>query len=280
MIKYQSDHIVLGGKYTFSPKNTFECGQCFRFNKIEGTQGTYAGIAGCKYIEVRNEGDDTLLFCSKEDFETFWRDFFDLDRDYDKILLGDDDVFLASAAEFGKGIRILNQEPWEALCSFIISQCNNIPRIKGIIDRFCKLFGEKKPFGHCFPHPEVIAALEESDLAGIRAGYRAAYIINAARAVVFGDIDLENLKRSELSTEELRKELLNLRGVGVKVADCALLYGFARHDAFPMDVWMKRAISSAYPDGYDPAKHGENAGIVQQYIFYYARECASELFTK
>ena len=165
---------------------------------------------------------------------------------------------------------MLRQEPWEALCSFIISQCNNIPRIKGIVGKLCQKFGREIEDGFAFPEAEVIAALTPEDLAPIRAGYRAEYIVSAAREVASGALDLEALKK--LPTQEARKRLLAVHGVGKKVADCVLLFGLSKTDAFPVDVWIKRVLDNVYPQGFDASVYGDLAGIVQQYLFFYARD--------
>jgi len=271
MIYAEKNKIILTGGHAFSPEQTFLCGQCFRFDVC--SDGSFFGVAGGRGIRVLQNGEKTELFCDEKDFKSFWRAYFDLDRDYGGIpaLVSDDD-FLKTAAEYGGGIRILNQQPWEALCSFIISQCNNIPRIKGIIKRMCSLFGEKNNCGYGFPEPESIAKLDADELALLRAGYRAPYLLAAARAVASGALDLEGLKNRETPTGTVREELMRLPGVGRKVADCVMLYGLGRTESFPIDVWMKRALKCYYPDGFDASAYGENAGIIQQYIFYYARE--------
>lgn len=267
MIDYNDGAVVLSGNDAFSPERTFGCGQAFRFGENEGC---CEGIAFGKRLRVRSEGDRTILSCSREDFESVWKDYFDLGRDYSAINIDRDDAFLAKAAAFGRGIRILRQQPWEALCSFIISQCNNIPRIKGIIAKLCGLYGEPADGGFAFPTPERIAALPDDGLDAIRAGYRAPYILGAARAVASGKLDLPAL--TALPTDDARRVLLSVNGVGKKVADCTLLYGLGHTDAFPVDVWMKRALSEIYPGGFDEKRYGGDAGIIQQYIFYYARE--------
>ena len=169
------------------------------------------------------------------------------------------------------GIRILNQQPWETLCSFIISQNNNIPRIKGIIERLCGNFGNKIcDFNeyYSFPSAETISKLNDNELSILRAGFRTKYIIDAAKKVAEREVDLESLENIDI--EEARKELMKIHGVGPKVADCTLLYGIHRFEAFPMDVWMKRAMKKLYP-GLDSSVFGKFAGVAQQYIFHYSR---------
>ena len=175
---------------------------------------------------------------------------------------------LTKMAEFAPGIRLLRQDPWEALCSFIISQNNNIPRIQGIVQRLCQHFGQRTPDGFLFPTPERMAALTVEGLAPLRSGFRAKYLLSAAQLVSAGQVDLEALR--VMPMEEARASLMQIVGVGPKVAECALLYGLHRLEAFPMDVWMKRAMAALFP-GYQPEDFGEYAGIAQQYIFHYSR---------
>ncbi|MBR4941792.1 MAG: DNA-3-methyladenine glycosylase 2 family protein [Clostridia bacterium] len=268
MIEVFEDRAVLSGTDAFSPEQTFLCGQCFRFDP-DGAG--FSGIAGGKFVRAEIMGEDTVLYCSREDFESFWRRYFDLERDYSAVKpLIAHDPFLVAAEEYGRGIRMLCQEPWEALCSFIISQCNNIPRIKGIVSNLCRLYGEDIGPGYAFPTAERLAELTVEDLAPIRSGYRAEYIISAAREVASGELDLEALKH--LSTPEARKRLLAVHGVGKKVADCVLLFGLGHMDAFPVDVWIKKVLDNVYPKGLDVSVYGDMAGIVQQYIFFYARD--------
>ena len=175
---------------------------------------------------------------------------------------------LKDAAKNAPGIRILAQEPWEALCSFIISQNNNIPRIKGIISRLCETFGKKSGESYTFPSAETLAVLEPDDLQNLRAGFRAGYIIDGARKVASGEIDLEALRNMPIETA--REKLMTIRGVGPKVAECTLLYGLHRLEAFPIDTWIKKAMSTLY-EGLKPEDFGEYAGIAQQYIFVQMR---------
>ena len=176
---------------------------------------------------------------------------------------------LAEAAQFAPGIRILNQDPWEALCSFIISQNNNIPRIKGIVERLCQTFGDEIDDGwYTFPTAEKLASLEPEDLQPIRAGFRARYIVDGARKVSSGEINPEKIRVTEINSA--RSELMKITGVGIKVADCTLLFGLHRVEAFPLDVWMKRAMKTLFPE-MSPKDFGEYAGIAQQYIFHYSR---------
>ena len=268
-VSYENGKIVLKNIKNFDLAQTLDCGQAFRWSADE--EGVWRGIADGKYIELYKSGEDIVIeHSNREDFENFWAEYFDLSRDYGAIIkeFGGNEV-LSAAAKAGSGIRILRQEPWEALCSFIISQNNNIPRIKGIIERLCENFGEKCGNMYTFPAADTLAPLTPDDLAVIRSGFRAKYIIDAARRVTAGEIDLKSLK--DLSYEDAQKELLKIKGVGPKVADCALLYGCGHIEAFPKDVWIKRALTEFF-GGEIPQCALGNAGIAQQYIFYYIRE--------
>lgn len=263
------NYISLAPSGLLDPVKTFECGQCFRWDADAG--GVYTGVVGKRVLRVKEE--DGLVLCSapNEDLE-YWTGYFDLDNDYTAAnALFAENEYLKICADYGAGIRILRQEPWEALCSFIISQCNNIPRIKGVVLRLCQSFGEELEEGvFSFPGAEVIAPLSESDLAPLRSGYRAGYILNAARAVAEGRLDFDEL--AVMDAGEAFSQICALKGVGKKVANCFMLYGLHRMDRFPVDVWMKRALKEHFPSDFDPASLGEYSGLAQQYIFYHARE--------
>ena len=267
---------VLASAEELDIKKTFECGQCFRWSADDN--GVYHGAAGGKALSIWREDGHIVCSAADEDI-SFWRNHFDLDADYATAALRfTEPEYLKVCADFGKGIRILRQEPWEALCSFIISQCNNIPRIKKIVSTLCSSFGEALPFGlRSFPAPENLAVLSEKDLAPLRSGYRAAHILNAARAICEGSLDLDAL--ALMPSEEAFAEVKKIHGIGDKVANCFMLYGLHRMDRFPIDVWMKRALERHFPIDFDPASLGSYAGLAQQYIFYYARtnEHASNL---
>lgn len=251
---------------------TFECGQCFRWNAAE--DGSYFGAASSLAARLR-ESEGGVYIEAPESELSFWRDYFDLDADYASARRSVEvNDYLRECAEYGAGIRILRQDKWEALCSFIISQCNNIPRIKGIVEKLCALFGEERCYEdrryYSFPSAETLASHTAEDLAPLRSGYRAPYIIEAARAVAEGRLDLEAV--AALPCEEARAALKALPGVGDKVANCAVLFGLHRMDAFPVDTWMKKALKAHFPPDFDPKTLGEYAGLAQQYIFFHARE--------
>jgi len=250
---------------------TFECGQCFRWNADEN--GVYRGVARGFAARVWEEGGSVYLM--SEAGENMWRDYFDLDRDYAAAAadFAGHSEYLDRCAQYGRGIRILRQEPWEAVCSFIISQCNNISRIKGIVERLCALYGEELEFDgrvmYSFPDAKTLSAVTKEELAPLRSGYRAEYIVTAAKAVASGEMNLEKLISCDWRSAE--KALMSIKGIGKKVADCAVLFGLYHMEAFPVDVWIKKALKEHFPEGFVPESLGENAGLAQQYIFYYAR---------
>lgn len=263
---------LIDTKDDFDLEKIFECGQCFRWNMNE--DGSYTGVAMGKAARIYKDDSGIYISGEADDVANIWHDYFDLSLDYRSVRNGlCIDEYMKKASDFGAGIRILRQDKWEALCSFIISQCNNIPRIKKIVETLCACFGDEIEFEgktyYSFPSAEKIAALEPEDLAPLRCGYRAPYIIDAAIAVSSGKLDLDKL--SEASLDEAVKALRSINGVGVKVANCAILFSLHKLDAFPIDVWMKKAIEQHYGKGFDPAVFGEYAGIGQQYMFYYQR---------
>lgn len=268
-------NIELHGAENFILSETLDCGQAFRWQKTE--QGLWQGVAFGKYLKLGSEnGIITFYDTTLDDFNNIWRDYFDLERNYKDIITAiSANEVLKTASSFAGGIRILRQEPWEALCSFIISQNNNIPRIKGIVERLCDNFGERINDSFCtFPTAERIAALSIEDLNVLRSGFRAKYILDAAKKVASGEIDLEVLKNTELN--QARAELMKIYGVGEKVADCTLLFGLSHIEAFPKDVWIKKAMEKLF-GGVLPECASPYAGIAQQYIFHYARMTRLEI---
>lgn len=256
----------------FDLEKIFECGQCFRWNADE--DGIYTGVAMGRAARIRKAGGSFFITCSEKDFKNIWYDYFDLAKNYacmrEKLAVDD---YMRRAVEYGAGIRILNQDRWETLCSFIISQCNNIPRIKKIVETLCRQFGDPIDFlggeYYSFPSAQRLAPLEPEDLAPLRCGYRAPYIIDAARAVNEGRLDLDALSRS--SFEDALKALKAQNGIGDKVANCAILFSLRMPGAFPIDVHMKRAIAEHYGSNFDPCVFGSLAGLAQQYMFHYQR---------
>lgn len=259
-------------------RKTLLCGQCFRWREV--SPGVFTGTAAGRELTV-TQAEVPLLAA-----DPFWRNYFDLETDYAALAkqLAKLHPRLREAANYGRGIHILRQEPWEALCSFILSQNNHIPRIQGIIDRLCEpnawgtqptvptlgsTYGlRQRAAQRPFPPPEVLAELQVEDLAGLRCGFRAKYVLDAARRVADGRLPLEELREAPLP--QARAALMQVFGVGPKVADCTLLYGLHRMDAFPVDVWIGRAMERWFP-GVQPTDFGAAAGLAQQYIFDYIR---------
>ncbi|MBR4859556.1 MAG: DNA-3-methyladenine glycosylase 2 family protein [Clostridia bacterium] len=253
----------------FDLARTLDCGQAFRW--VQTAENEWHGVAFGRPLTLSQEGNEiTFIGTDEEDFENIWKPYFDLDRNYGELCERlSADPHLKKAVEECSGIRLLKQEPWEAICSFIISANNNIPRIKGIIDRLCRLLGENLGGDdYSFPTPEKIAEAGVEGIAPIRAGFRAKYIIDAAQKVANGEIDFEKIYSASL--EEGRDELIKIKGVGEKVAQCALLYGFGKADAFPVDVWVKRIMAEMYPEGLPECTEGVR-GIAQQYLFHWRR---------
>lgn len=269
--------LIFKNVYPFDLEQTLDCGQSFRW--VKNDDDSFTGVAYGKVVTA-SYSDGVLAITGDGDLdEKLWRRYFDLDLDYADIKskLSSMHPVLLEASEYAGGIRILNQEPFEALITFIISQNNNISRIKGIVNRLCENFGEKIDDKHySFPTAQRLAVLSVDDLAVIRAGFRHRYIIDAAQRVASGEIDLEKLRK--IDYEYAQKELMKITGVGVKVADCVLLYGLHRLESFPLDVWMKRAMVVLF-DGMKGDEFGEYGGIAQQYIFHYSR-MHKELFSE
>lgn len=248
---------------------TFDCGQAFRWSQNE--DGSWHGVAFGRAVNISQNGTEiTITGNVQNGDEALWKSYFDLDRDYGAICEKlKADKYLKSAIDEYSGIRILKQDEWEALCSFIISQNNNIPRIKGIVERLCMTFGEDLGNGDfSFPSAETLAKLNIENLAPLRAGFRAKYIIDAAQKVAGGEVDLAKMRTCDM--DEARNELIKIKGVGAKVAECTLLYGCGRVEAFPVDVWVRRIMAELYPEGLPQCTKGVE-GIAQQYLFHWRR---------
>lgn len=264
-------------KDNFSLTQICQSGQCFRMT--EEIENSYSVIAGHRYLEAKQQGNNLIFHCDKEEFDGFWRDYFDLDNDYSEYIAKIDskDSYLMSAADFGSGIRILRQDLWEMIVSFLISQQNNITRIRRCINNICERYGEKmvtaqgKEF-YSFPTPEALAGLDEDALMECNLGYRSKYVVRTAGSVVSGEVKLEELKN--MPYPEARAELLKLYGVGGKVADCICLFALHHLEAFPVDTHINQALTNHYSGGFPNARYEGCQGVIQQYIFYY------ELFNK
>lgn len=251
---------VTGGE--FDPAKIAESGQCFRMSQ-EGTAFRVRAMG--KSVTVRPvEGGNYILDCPPED-EPLWRAYFDLDTDYAAFAPDPRDGYLCRAREMARGVRILRQEPFETLITFILSQRKNIPAIRACVEKLCAALGEDGSF----PSPESIAACGEAELQALGLGYRAPYVLGTARMAVSGELDLEAL--AALDDGDLEAALRQAPGVGVKVARCVMLFAYHRLDAFPVDVWIDRTLRLRYPDGFPLEKYPGCAGVMQQYLFYAAK---------
>ncbi len=250
----------------FDLAQTLNCGQSFRWRRE--ADGAFTGIAARHPAHIRQQGDEITITSAAD--EAFWRHYFDTETDYCalKRLFCDTEQLIEPCLRAG-GIRILRQDGWEALASFIISQNNNIKRISGIIERLCESFGDRIGEGlYAFPQPERLAGCTVDDLAPLRCGFRARYLIDAAQKVCNGAVQLDAL--ATLPLDQARAMLMQIVGVGRKVADCALLFGFYRLACFPVDVWIGRALKELFTDGF-PEELTPYAGIAQQMLFHYMR---------
>jgi N-glycosylase/DNA lyase len=273
---------------SFKVKDIFECGQCFRWN--EEPDGSYTGIFGHNVLNVKEEKDIVITGICNGDIEDICKYYFDLDRNYEEIKktlsLVDDNM--KESIKYGEGIRILNQNLWEMIISFIISANNNIPRIKGIIERMSAKYGQEIKFRgtsyYTFPTIDELSQASVKDLKDLGLGFRDRYVYETTKKIKEGKINLENLKQEP--TNEVRKQLLTLTGVGPKVADCIMLFStLKRFDVFPVDVWVRRVMNDLYIHNEDETKvnkkqiqeiardkFGALEGIAQQYLFYWKRE--------
>ena len=256
---------------------TLDCGQSFRWVQLD--ENLFEGVVQGHCLRIARRGEELLLEGPDiQETQDLWWHYFALDIDYDGLKQAFcQDPVLAKAVAYAPGIRVLRQDPWEALCTFIISQNNNIPRIKGIVQRLCQTFGQPIPGAEhrfSFPAPQRLMGCTVSDLAPLRSGFRARYLLDAAQKVAGGQILLDSLRQAPLS--QGRESLQQICGVGPKVADCVLLYGLQKWECVPMDVWMKRVWGILYPDGF-PAWLAHHAGIAQQFLFHYARTCPGAL---
>ena len=260
----------------FDLEKIAESGQCFRWEKAD--EQTYRIPAGNRCLYISALGDGWFeADCSENEFDLFWREYFDLGENYRDIRKRVDpelDPFLHIACESEKGIRILRQDPWETLISFIISQNKNIPAIRRSITLLCEACGESKTDNkgqrfYAFPSPSALLALDDTALKECRLGYRCDYVHKAAAAVCNEEIDIQKLLYEK--EKETIRVLTGLYGVGVKVASCVSLFGLHHMDAFPVDVWIRRILANEYPGGYPLEKYAPYNGVYQQYMFAYYR---------
>ena len=291
----RKDRIMKEQKYiiknikSFAPKQIFECGQCFRWNKEE--DNSYTGIVKNNVINVKKIGEEIIVKSIGEDnIEKLCIQYFDLDTNYEKIKdkLSNVDKYLEESVKFGSGIRILNQDTWETLISFIISANNNIPRIKGIIEKISEKYGNEIPYKdkkyYTFPTPEQLGKASIKELRNMGLGFRDERVFETTQMVLKNEIDLEKIK-NEKNINSAKEQLLKFPGVGPKVADCIMLFSMQKKQVFPIDVWIRRVMNNLYINKNDEnkvkneeilkivnEKYKEFAGIAQQYLFYWIRE--------
>ena len=281
---------ILKKQNSFELKDIFECGQCFRWNEQE--EGSYTGVIKDGIINVKKENEDIVFLgiCNRDIKEVIY-EYFDLNKDYERIKekLSNIDEYLKTSVEYGKGIRILNQDLWETIISFIISANNNIPRIKGIIERLSKKYGNEIEWNgkkyYTFPSCEQLKDVTVQEYRNLGLGFRDVRLYETTQMILNKEVDLEKLENNP-NTQEVRNELLKLSGVGPKVADCILLFSdLKRFDVFPIDVWVRRVMNDLYikePDETKVSKSkiekiadekfGKLKGLAQQYLFYWRRE--------
>lgn len=286
----KQQEFLLENYSSFNLRDIFECGQCFRWN--EENDGSYTGVFGNNVINVKKtiKGIYFKGVCEKDIVNTVI-DYFDLDRDYNEIkrILSKVDNNMEESIKYGEGIRILNQDLWETIISFIISANNNIPRIKGIIERLSKKYGKKIEFNnkkyYTFPTAEELKDVSVQEYRKLGLGFRDIRLYETTKMILNKDIDISKLNQIK-DTNQVRDELLKLSGVGPKVADCILLFStLKRFDVFPIDVWVRRVMNDLYIHKEDEKnvskkeilklandKFGNLEGIAQQYLFYWRRE--------
>ena len=288
--KMKEQEYILTEVKSFELKDIFECGQCFRWNEEE--DGSYTGVFGQNVLNVKKE-DNQIIFkgICQGDIKQTVEKYFDMDRDYEKIKqqLSKIDNYMQESIEYGKGIRILNQDLWETIISFIISANNNIPRIKGIIERLSKNYGKEIQWNgkkyYTFPTPEELKDVTVEEYRKLGLGFRDIRLYETTKMILDKQVDLEKLEQNP-NTLEVREQLLTLSGVGPKVADCILLFStLKRFEVFPIDVWVRRVMNDLYIKNSDETKvskkqiekiatekFGNLAGMAQQYLFYWRRE--------
>ncbi len=272
----------------FSVPQICESGQCFRLDPV--SEDTYKLIAKDRYLKIQIQkvqndekgkekrpgsvGERTILFCTEEEYREFWEEYFDLGVRYEDYLaaVAPDDEYLQAAAGFGRGIRILRQDLWEMIITFILSQQNNIPRIKGLIRAICERYGQKRTAADgtvydAFPDAQSLAAATEEELRALKLGYRSRYICGTAAMIADGKLDLEQIGKMEY--QKAKEELMRLPGIGGKVADCICLFALHQMDAFPVDTHIKKVLDARYAGRFPFERYRGCAGVMQQYIFYY-----------
>lgn len=273
--------VTVGEIEHFDVSQIFDCGQSFRFLPLDFAKHV-GGVAFGRYVEFLQSDDTlTIIGADKSEFDEIWKHYLALDMDYAQVKRELESSFdgkdpqgvLERAMKLGCGIRLLRQEPWECLCSFVISQNNNIPRIRKIIGALCESLGDPIEVDgrtvYAFPSAETVARAGIEKIFSLGTGFRAKYIIDAAETVASGRLDLNELFKCD--TQVACERLCEIRGVGPKVAACTMLFSLEKYDAFPIDVWVKRILEKYFPCGLDVDSLGRFAGIAQQYLFYYER---------
>jgi N-glycosylase/DNA lyase len=282
-VNYRKNRVEVEGiSDDFEPEHIFECGQCFRWNKE--LDGSYTGVAKNKILNIEKKGEKIFFNnTSKKDFLEIWVDYFDLNRDYSIIKNHIRDEKLDDIIEFGKGIRILDQDEWETLVSFIISANNRILMIKRVIENLSQKYGDyigtyKGNKYYSFPTPEKLNLTTENEIRKMKTGFRAKYIKDAAEIVSNDEDWLYSLKG--LTYDTALEEIKKIKGVGDKVGNCILLFSMNKYEAFPVDIWMKRIMGEIYGIKGKPEDirkksekiYGKYSGFAQQYLFYYASQ--------
>ena len=277
--------VVIDNLSDFELAHIFECGQCFRWRKEN--DGSYTGVTKYGVMNIKKEDNKVIVdgnFVNAETIKADVFDYLDLNCDYSKIkkIIEKDDVYMQAAINYGHGIRILNQDPWEMIISYIISAANNIPRISKTIENISKKYGKKIIYKECeyylFPTPEELSKSTVEELRSLNLGFRDKYVYNAAKVVASGEVKIADIL--SLDYKEAKKELKKLPGIGDKVADCILLFSMRKREAFPVDTWIKKVMKELYGEEgsaqrlnqYATEKFGKYGGIAQQYLFYYMRE--------
>jgi len=282
----QTDNGIIMTNFThFHIAQILECGQCFRFEKLD--EGFYFLVAFGKVLYVRQDSEAVLFWYESgvlepEEFKSVWIPYFDLDRDYGAISarFAENDPVMSDAIAFAPGIRVLNQEPWEMVISFIISQNNRIPQIKKVIKNISERYGTKiDDTNYAFPTVEQLLAARPEDLRECKTGFRDKYILDASHKAANKELHLG--RDIDATTEGLRQSLLSVKGIGEKVAHCILLFGYGRFDTFPVDTWVRKVMEEYYFGGNKASvadihkfayeRFGALSGIAQQYLFHYIR---------
>jgi len=250
----------------FDIEQIADSGQCFRMYRV-GNE-TWEIFALDRFLKIQKREEAHIFYCDQKEFDDFWFNYFDLQTDYGEIkrrILATNDEYLIEAVNFGSGLRILRQNLWEVIISFIISQQNNIPRIKSCLKKLCEINGGK------FPTPKGFLNFRKQDLDSVKLGYRKNYLLRISESISNGNFDLEKLKK--MNYLEAVKYMKTLYGVGDKVANCIALFGLYQVEAFPIDVWIKRILKTHYHNDFSLERWNlqDIGGIVQQYMFFYER---------